>query len=276
MSIHRRHMLFGALSGLTLSAMAGAAAARTGGMNQPYDRIGLQLYTVRDAFAADPEGTLGKIRAIGYDEVEFINFGGRTPADFKAMIASAGLSGPSGHVSLADLRDHADSLFAGLAAAGASYAILAWLPEEVRNDWVKMAGEMNGYGATARAHGLKFGYHNHNFEFVPTADGQIPYHLLLANTDPAEVCFELDCYWASLAGHDPLDILNQHGDRIRQLHLKDKTASGDMAPVGQGVIDFPAILEKARAMGVEHVYVEHDNPTDPFASITASLKALKG
>ncbi len=274
MDMNRRALL-SAFAALPLAACAHMPAIPGEGA-RPYKKIGLQLYTVRDAFTADPEGTLGRVRALGYDEVEFINFGGKTPADFKQMVANAGLAGPSGHVSLADLRDHADSLFADMATAGASYAILAWLPENERKDWIRMATEMNGYGARARAHGLKFGYHNHNFEFIPTSDNQIPYELLVANTDPSVVCFEMDCYWVSFAGHDPMDILNRHGDRIRQLHLKDKTASGDMAPVGQGVIDFPAILKKAKSAGVEHVYVEHDNPADPFASIAASIKSLKG
>ena len=276
MTMNRR-----ALLGSLLTVGAAVPLAAHAGLHWPdlhkgpYKKIGVQLYTVRDAFSADPEGTLGKIRAIGYDEVEFTNFAGKTPADFKQMVHNAGLAGPSGHVSLADLRARADGLLDDMATAGASYAILAWLPEEERKDWEKLGAELNGYGAKAKARGLKFGYHNHNFEFAPLPDGQIPYHQMLANTDPAQVCFELDCYWASLAGHDPLDILNEHGDRIRQLHLKDKTASGDMAPVGQGVIDFRAILKKAKAIGVEHVYVEHDNPTDPFASIAASYKYLR-
>lgn len=270
-----RRALLSAFAALPLSACAGMPMIPAG-HSGPYKKIGVQLYTVRDAFAGDPEGTLGKVRAIGYDEVEFTNFAGKTPADFKQMVANAGLAGPSGHMSLADLRSRADGLLDDMAAAGATYVVLAWLPEEERKDWAKMGAEMTGYGAKAKARGLKFAYHNHNFEFAPLADGQIPYHQLLASTDPALVCFELDCYWASFAGHDPMEILNEHGDRIRQLHLKDKTASGDMAPVGQGVIDFPAILKKAKAIGVDHVYVEHDNPTDPFASITASYKYLRG
>ena len=281
MTMNRRALNRRAFLGALLATGAAAPLAANAGFHLPdmrkgpYKHIGVQLYTVRDAFKADPEGTLGKIRAIGYDEVEFTNFADKTPADFKAMVHNAGLMGPSGHVSLADLRSRSDSLLDDMAAAGASYTILAWLPEEERKDWEKLGAELNGYGAKAKARGLKFGYHNHNFEFAPLPDGQIPYHQMLANTDPAQVCFELDCYWASFAGHDPMEILNAHGDRIRQLHLKDKTASGHMAPVGQGVIDFRAILKKAKALGIEHVYVEHDNPTDPFASITASYKYLR-
>ncbi len=270
--IDRRQMFLGALAGLGLSTVAGTASA----MTQPFARIGVQLYTVRDAFKADPAGTLQKVRAIGYDEVETINFANMAPADFKAMVTGAGLSAPSSHMGLADLRTRAEAAFDDIAAIGAEFAVLAWLPEEERKDWEALGAEMNGWGELARARGLTFAYHNHNFEFAPLADGSIPYHLLMDNTDPAKVAFELDCYWCSFAGHDPMEILGAHGDRIRQLHLKDKTASGDMAPVGQGVIDFPTVLAKAKDVGVKHVYVEHDNPTDPFASITASLKYLKG
>lgn len=274
MDMNRRALLGAFAAALPLSACA-SMPSLPGLKSHPYNKIGVQLYTVRDAFSADPEGTLGRIRAIGYDEVEFTNFAGKSPADFRQMIANAGLQGPSGHVSLADLRARAEGLFDDMATAGATYTILAWLPEEERKDWRALGTAMNNWGSLARARGLRFGYHNHDFEFTRTAEGELPYHLLLDNTDPDAVCFELDCYWASKAGHDPLHILAEHGARIRQLHLKDKTASGDMAPVGQGVIDFPAVLKAAKAAGVDHVYVEHDNPQDPWASITASLKALK-
>ena len=104
----------------------------------------------------------------------------------------------------------------------------------------------------------------------------MPYHLLLENTDPALVKFELDCYWASFAGHDPLHILEKHGDRIRMLHLKDKLADGSMAPVGEGIIDFAAVLAKANDLGIKYGFVEHDNPVDPWASIATSIRNLKG
>ncbi len=182
---------------------------------------------------------------------------------------------PSGHIGLDDWKTRPEAVLDDMAAAGADYALLAWLPEGERKDWKALAAQMNRWGALAKERDLGFAYHNHNFEFTPSSEG-LPYHLLLDNTDPKLVAFELDCYWASLAGHDPVHVLKEHGDRIRLLHLKDKLANGDMAPVGEGVIDFAAVLAQAKIAGVEYVYVEHDNPVDPWASLTTSLKNLRG
>ena len=264
--MNRRHLLAG-LSALSLSPLAARAA-----IVQPYQKIGAQLYTVRQAFNADPAGTLTKLKAIGYDYVESVSFGGLTPVALKAALMQAGLTA---HIDLDNWKKRPEAALDDVAAMGADFAVLAWLPEDARKDWKALAAQMNHWAELAHERDLGFAYHNHNFEFVRSAEG-LPYHLLLENTDPKKVAFELDCYWASLAGHDPVHVLKEHGDRIRLLHLKDKTAGGDMAPVGQGTINFAAVLTQAKAVGVEYVYAEHDNPIDPFASLTTSLKTLRG
>lgn len=271
MSIHRRHLLAG-FSALGLVGLSANAAA----IKQPYQKIGLQLYTVRDAFAADPAGTLQKVKGLGYDYVETISYGGMTPAAFKTKLTEIGLNAPSAHIGLNDWQTRPEAALDDLTALGADYAVLAWMPPEDRKDWKALGDKMNTWGAMAKARNLSFAYHNHDFEFTKTAEGEMPYHLLLENTDPALVNFELDCYWASFAGHDPLHILEKHGDRIRMLHLKDKAADGSMAPVGAGIIDFAAVLAKANDFGIKYGFVEHDNPADPWASIATSIKNLKG
>ena len=271
MELNRRHLLAG-FSALGLVGLSANAAT----IKQPYKKIGLQLYTVRDAFTADPAGTLQKVKGLGYDYVETVSFGGLTPKAFKAKLGEIGLVAPSAHIGLADWQNRPEAALDDLVALGADYAVLAWMPPEDRKDWKALGDRMNKWGALAKARGLGFAYHNHDFEFTKTAEGALPYHLLLENTDPALVGFELDCYWASFAGHDPLHILQEHGDRIRMLHLKDKLADGSMAPVGEGVIDFAAVLAKASALGIKYGFVEHDNPTDPWASITTSIRNLKG
>ncbi|MDV6332236.1 sugar phosphate isomerase/epimerase [Asticcacaulis sp. 201] len=271
MELNRRHLL-AALSALGLAG----ASAQAKPVKSPFKKIGVQLYTVRDAFAKDPVGTLKRVKALGYDQVETIAFGGFSAADFKARLNDVGLTAPSGHVGLTDWQTRAEAALDDQVAVGARYAVLAWLPTEDRDGWKAWADKMNAWGQLAKARGLTFCYHNHDFEFKKTASGEIPYHLLLENTDPSLVAFELDCYWASFAGHDPVHVLKEHGSRIRQLHLKDKLADGSMAPVGEGTIDFAAVLNTAVKSGVENVYVEHDNPTDPWASIATSIKNLKG
>jgi len=268
--LNRRHFL----AGLTALAAAGQAAARP--VPQPYTTLGVQLYTVRDALAADPAGTLQKVYDIGYRRVETVSFGGMTAKDFKGLLDRIGLAAPSCHIGLGDWQTRAEAALDDAVAIGADYAVVPWLPDDQRKDWEKLAAQMNAWADLAADRDLSLAYHNHNFEFTPAADGRIPYHILLDNTDPAKVYFELDCYWASLAGHDPAHILEEHGPRVRLLHLKDKTATGDMAPVGEGVIDFPTVLSKAKTLGIDYVYVEHDNPADPFASITTSYQNLRG
>ena len=275
MHAHRRQFLAG-LSALGLAGIAGRTAAQSALASQPYRKLGVQLYTVRDAFAAQPIPTLQKIKDIGFDYVEPIGFNVLPAAGFKSALNDVGLEAPSCHMSLDDLRHRPEAALDDIAAIGADYAVLAWLPEDQRKDWRSLAAEMNHWAELADERDLGFPYHNHNFEFVPLANGDIPYHLLLAASDPAMVAFELDCYWCSLAGHDPVHILSEHPDRIKLLHLKDKTAGGDMAPVGEGTVDFAAVLARAKSVGVEYVYVEHDNPTDPWASITTSYKNLIG
>lgn len=270
MHAHRRQFLAG-LSALAMAGAAGRAAA-----TQPYQKLGVQLYTVRAAFDADPLGTLKKVKAIGYDQVEPIGFGGMTAAAFAQTLNSVDLEAPSIHIGLGDWQTRPQAALDDAAAIGADYAVLPWLPEDQRKDWKTLAAQMNAWAGWAAERDLGFAYHNHNFEFAALPNGDIPYHLLLDNTDPELVAFELDCYWCSLAGHDPVHILSEHGDRIKLLHLKDMTAKGDMAPVGEGTIDFPAVLAKAHDIGVEYVYVEHDNPADPWVSLATSFKNLKG
>ncbi len=206
-SLNRRHFL----SGFAAAGIAGVtASAKAAAIRQPYETIGVQLYTVRAAFAADPLGTLRRIKALGYGSVESINFGGMTPLAFKGQLADIGLQMPSGHIGLDDWKTRPEAVLDDMAAAGADYALLAWLPEGERKDWKALAAQMNRWGALAKERDLGFAYHNHNFEFTPSSEG-LPYHLLLDNTDPKLVAFELDCYWASLAGHDPVHVLKEHG-----------------------------------------------------------------
>ncbi len=269
--LSRRNLLAG---GLALGLTGATSAAVAWPWEKPFKKIGLQLYTVRAALQADPLGTLQKVRAIGFDEVETAGLAGKTAVEFRSLLDQVGLKAISSHIGYDDWLNKPEAALDDVAALGGAYAVLAWMAPDLRNGWAAHAKQLNTFAALAKARGLKFAYHNHNFEFAKSDEG-LPYHLLLENTDPSLVAFELDCYWASFAGHDPLEILKEHGDRIRLLHLKDKAKDGEMAPVGQGVIDFPKVLKMGKAAGVTNVFVEHDNPADPFASITQSLKYLR-
>ncbi|HEX6940566.1 MAG TPA: sugar phosphate isomerase/epimerase [Longimicrobiales bacterium] len=244
------------------------------------DRIGLQLYTVRTLMARDFEGTLDAVAAIGYTEVEFAGYFDRSPAEVRAALERAGLAAPSAHVGLDAIREHWDRTLDAAGEIGHRYVIVAWLPAEERRThdaYRRLADELNRAGERARAGGLRFGYHNHDFEFAPI-DGRAPYDTLVDATDPALVALELDLYWASRAGRDPVDCFRRHPGRFELVHVKDMdgTAEKGMTDVGDGVLDFPTILGRAAEAGVRHYFVEHDHPPAPIESIRRSYAYLKG
>jgi sugar phosphate isomerase/epimerase len=241
------------------------------------DRIGLQLYTVRQQMEKDVEGTIARVAATGYREVEFAGYFGRAPRDVRALLDHHGLSAPSSHVSLAP-----EQWRAALDAApviGHRYLVIAWIPAEERHtldDYKRAAERFNRAATEAKAAGLQFAYHNHDFEFVPL-DGRLPYDVLLAETDPKLVQLEMDLYWIVKGGQDPLAYFARWPGRFPMVHVKDSMGPPDnkMADVGTGTIDWKRIFAKEQQAGIKHFFVEHDQPADAFASIRASCEYLK-
>ena len=241
------------------------------------DRIGLQLYTVRHQMEKDFEGTIARVAATGYREVEFAGYFGRSPRDVRALLDRHGLSAPSSHVSLAP-----EQWRGALDAApivGHRYLVIAWIPPEERrtlDDYKRAAERLSRAATEARAAGLQFAYHNHDFEFAPL-DGRLPYDVLLAETDPKLVQLEVDLYWIVKGGQDPLAYFARWPGRFPMVHVKDSAGPPDhrMVEVGAGKIDFKKIFAQRDQAGIQHFFVEHDEPADPFASIRASYEYLK-
>lgn len=247
-------------------------------MRAPIPRIGIQLYSVRNLLAKDFEGTLKALRAIGYREVEFAGWYNRTPDQIKRAVSDAGLTAPAAHVDLMAFRRDAAKLVGEHAAAGHQSVVVAWMPPSERttlDDWKRRAEEFNRFGDAARKGGLSFAYHNHEFEFKPI-DGQVPFEVLATGTDPELVRLELDLYWATLAGADPLAWFRRWPGRVTMVHVKDRDANARMVDVGAGTLPFDTMLKAARAAGLQHAFIEHDNPTDPMAFAQASYNWLKG
>ena len=269
-----RRRFLATLGAVTLGAVTLGAA----GFGAPRAaRIGLQLYTVRDALGRDFDRTLARVAEIGYQEVEFAGYFGRGPAQVRAALARTGLAAPSAHVPLGSESEWAATLDMAR-EMGHQYVVLAWLPPEQRrtlDDYRRLAERLNRAGEAATAAGLRFAYHNHDFELTPLG-GSVPYDLLLAGTDASHVAFEMDVYWVVKAGGDPLAYLARHPGRFAMLHAKDATAAPErrMADVGSGTIDFRTILARGAQSGVRHVFVEHDQPAEPLASARASFAYL--
>jgi sugar phosphate isomerase/epimerase len=241
-------------------------------------KVGLQLYTVRDLMKADLPGTLRKVAQIGYKEVEFAGYYGRTPAQIRALLKQNGLTSPSSHIGLDILEKDSVRAFADAKAIGHQWVTMPYIPEERRktvDDWNKIIDLLNQLGPQAKAAGLRLAYHNHDFEIRPV-DGVRPLDMMLSKTDPALVDFEMDLYWVVFGGGDPLDFFNRYPKRFALVHVKDSAGPPDnkMVDVGKGTIDFPKIFAQSDKAGIKHYFVEHDQPADPIATIRNSYKYL--
>lgn len=291
---------------MKLAAMAGLGtlAAGRAGAAAP-SRLGVQLYTVRDLMGKDPEGTLKAIADIGYKEVELLRGSMATAAPIAQKL---GLSPVSVHVdspiitgkwdawkfmraSVPESYDTA-ALIRDAQAHGVTYLVLPYLMAAERGGgaafYEELAGRLNEVGAQVKKAGLQLCYHNHGFEFEPLPDGRVPLDVLMASTDPGAVKLELDVFWVSVAGADPVALITKYSGRVPLLHLKDKIKGAPtetqeskvppttFTPVGSGAVDFPAVLQAAAAAGVQHYFVEQDHSQgDPIAALRASYKYLR-
>ncbi|HSM35760.1 MAG TPA: sugar phosphate isomerase/epimerase [Longimicrobiales bacterium] len=251
-----------------------AACARGAGAALP-SPLGVQLYTVRALLAEDIPGTLGKVAAIGYREVELAGLHGATPTAFRAHLDDAGLVAPSSHVALGEVRADLDRLLEDASTLGVRMLIVPWLDAEERSaeGYRKVADDLEAAGSRASEAGIRVGYHNQAYDHDPLDSGT-GWDLLLQRTEPSLVTMQMDAYWAVAGGIDPLAALRDHAGRFTSIHAKDRSADGAMVDVGDGTIDFAAILVAGRAQGLEHVFAEHDEPRDPLASIRSSYDHL--
>ena len=238
--------------------------------------VGVQLYTLRALMQRDLEGTLAAVAGIGYREVEFAGYFGRTPAQVRAALDANGLTAPATHVPVERLSDGFDRLLDECAVMGHRYVVVAWTPQEMRrtlDGWRRVADLFTRAGEQARRAGMRYAYHNHDFEFVPL-EGRVPFDVLLEAADPEAVQIELDLFWIRKGGQDPLAYFARWPGRFPMVHLKDMAADGRMVDVGAGVIDWPGILGRHQQAGIRHYFAEHDNPADPLASVRASYQYL--
>jgi sugar phosphate isomerase/epimerase len=201
------------------------------------------------------------------------------------LLADNGLTAPSGHFNyegLDDKIDYAEEL-------GVKYVVCPMLPRKMwdsLDSFREASDQLNVWGAEVRNRGMKFAFHNHNYEFRDFS-GTTGFDILMERTDPKLVCLEMDCYWITQAGQDPVAMMTKHADRVRLLHLKDRKpgfptsqmlepAAEHFTEVGAGTIDWKSILATAKTVGVEHLFVERDNgDLTPLESLRISFKNLQ-
>jgi sugar phosphate isomerase/epimerase len=267
-AISRRNFLTSAGAGLTTLALGRAGRLLANPYNLP---VGLQLYTVRDHLEKDLPGTLKKVAAIGYHDIEVGGFEyyGQKPAELRRMLTDNGLKAVSTHFTEDQLKSNIDKNIAGAKECGVNYIVLASLNDQDRGslDAIKRDAEwFNKIGEVINRAGCRFNYHGHNFDFA-AVEGAVSYDELIKRTDPKLVNFELDCFWCVRAGKDPADYFHRFPGRFPQLHIKDlkpgyppTTGEGPAAftEVGQGVIDWKKIFRAAKEGGLKHFYVEQD------------------
>jgi sugar phosphate isomerase/epimerase len=258
-----------------------------------YDKkyIGLQLYTVRDAMGKDVAGTLAKVAQIGYNSVEASYSAGKyyntEPKEFAELLKKNGLIMPSAHYLLGEdmkgkgtILDGWDKAAEDAASVGQKYMVCAWLSPKERgtlDHYKQLAEDFNKAGETCKKNGIQFCYHNHDFEFIKE-NGQYPYEILLDNTDKNLVKMEIDLYWLTKAGQNPVELIEKHPGRFPLWHVKDmdKTKKKMFTEVGNGIIDFKKIFEHNKTAGLKYFFVEQDIcPGDPFNSITQSITYIK-
>jgi sugar phosphate isomerase/epimerase len=241
--------------------------------------------------AKDPKGSLEKLAGLGYKEVETFGYAdgkwwGMSAAELRSVLAQNGLVSPSGHCFPGgyyfnkNWEDGWKKAVDDARTLGQQYIVMPWLEEKYRRpvDRFKyLADELNKAAQISKAAGLQMAYHNHDFEFA-RQQGQTGYDILLKETDPSLLQFELDIYWAEKAGYDPVALFKAHPGRFALWHVKDmdKTARHFFTEVGNGVIDFKSIFAKAKESGMRHFFVEQDEcPGSPFESIAQSITYLK-
>ena len=260
-----------AASALTLLPTMAAQA-----QGRQVDRIGLQLYTLRKEMTNDFEGTLERVAELGYKEMEFAGYYGRSAGEVRDLLDRLGLSSPASHISLDLIRNDLNKQIDIAGEIGQSYIVIPSVPaaERTLSDFKKHAETLNEVGQKCKEAGLTIVYHNHSFEFEAQGAGT-GYEHLLAQTDANTVYFELDLYWAVNANVSPISLFRENPGRFPLVHVKDRSPDGEMADVGKGEIDFSEIFSYAETAGIKHFFVEHDFPEDGMNSVAYSFNTLK-
>ncbi len=266
------------------------AKAKTGGVG----KIGLQLWSVRNAMNEDPIGTLKLLADIGYKDVECAGYSegkfyGMSPMEFKKVLADLDLEMQSGHTQTGKQNPETKNTMTNgwegalkdAAEMGQKSMILAWIAPEERDGldkYKELVELLNTCGEKAKEYGIQMGYHNHEFEFE-NFDGVVAYEYMIENTDPKLVAFEMDHFWVKKGNADSVDLFNKYPGRFPYWHVKDMDDTPDafFTEVGSGIIDWAPIFQNKEKSGMQYFYVEQDDfrGIEPLDSVKISHDYLK-
>jgi sugar phosphate isomerase/epimerase len=278
------------LLSFVLAAASLPAADRAAGLGPSFHGpLGLQLYSLRAQFTAHGvPATLDKVKALGFRYAELAGTYNLPPEKLKALLAERGIRAVSGHFPYKRFKDDPEGVAAEANALGLEFAGCAWADHKAPLD-EKQARDIiavfNRAGSVLARHGLKFFYHAHGFEFQPHGEGTLM-DLILRETDPRTVSFQMDVLWVVFPGHDPVKLLEKYGSRWQLMHLKDlkkgvptgsltgKTDVTNDVPLGTGQVNWPAVLAAAKKAGVKYYFIEDESPT-VLDQIPQSLRFLE-
>lgn len=265
-----------------------ASAGKNAAAGTALASFGLQLYTLRDDMPKDPKGILKQVASFGYKQIESYEgpqgmFWGMSNTDFKKYMDDLGMEIISSHC---DINKDFDKKAAESAAIGMKYLVCPWLgPQKKIDDFKKAAEDFNKKGEICRKNGIRFAYHNHAYSFEPI-DGQLGQDVMMNNTDPALVDYEMDIYWVATAGQDTEVWLRKYKDRFRLCHVKDRKKGAPLTEhdascdLGTGSLDYAKLLKTASENGMQYYIVEQEKyeGTTPIRSVevdAAYMKQLK-
>ena len=258
-----------------------------------HDHLGLQMWSLRETTKTDMKGALDLVTGYGLKEVEAAGLGNLTLEQYVAELKTRKISVIGAHAGYELLQKDLPAQIATAKALGATYLICPWIPhgkegftEELAH---KVAADFNAWGKVCREAGIKLGWHPHGFEFVQSkaGNGETMFDIVARETDPQNLCFEMDVFWVFHAGQDPVKLLQKYGTRWQLLHVKDirkgavtglSTGAApptDNVPVGAGQIDWPSLLRASQDLGIKHYLIEDETPS-ALQNIPISLKYLRG
>jgi sugar phosphate isomerase/epimerase len=291
--MNRRAFLESSLAAGVLASLPSRAVAAA----HRIERVGVQLYTVRKLMQTDFDGTIAKVAATGYKEVEFAGYFDHSPKDIRALLEKDGLTAPSCHVDFNTVANHWPETIEAAKTIGHTFIVCPWIDEDQRkteDGWKHVTETFNKAGETSKKAGIQFAYHNHWWEFGPNAalGGKLAYDYLLTSTDANLVKMEMDLGWISVAGKDPVAYFKQYPGRFPLVHVKDFKSLPHLAPdqiasykpdqlektemtaPGSGIIDWKRIFSYSRQAGIQHYFLEHDQPKDPWVTLADGYKYL--
>jgi sugar phosphate isomerase/epimerase len=262
-----------AITAGAMSALPGTASAGHGHRPSrvPKDKISIQLYTLRNLFEADLEGTMSALADIGYRKVEMAGTYGRSAAEFRRILDANHIRATSSHVGIDGI--DLDQAIADARTLGNRRVVHPYSNYPTIGEWRDFTARLEAAGKVFRRAGIPLGYHNHNHEFI-AIDGVKPYDVITRGTSRRDVYLEMDLYWVVTGEQDPVKVFFQNAGRVKQFHVKDRKPDGGFADLGEGTIDFPRIFRATHPLEVDEYIVENDQPVDALKCADTGFRYL--